>query len=64
MSKNKNYFQIDGTDNAGNKSYLLVNKNKETGKIHIYSPEECSDVILKTKQARELIEAIKKCIIE
>ena len=53
---------INGKDTCGNKSYISVTKNKETGKIHIFSPEDANDVVLNTKQARQLIEEIKKCI--
>lgn len=56
--------EIKGKDSCGNSSYLLVNKDKKTGKIHIFSPEDAGDVILNTKQARQLIEELKKCIIE
>lgn len=58
------YHSIDGHDEAGNTSYITVHKNKETNKIHIYSPEECADVVLTTKEARKLMEEIKKCILE
>jgi len=55
---------INGKDSSGNKSYISVTKNKKTWKIHIFSPEDASDVILNTKQAKELIEEIKKCILD
>lgn len=47
-------------DCAGNKSFISV--SKENSKIHIYSPEDMSDVIFTTKQAKELVNAIEKCI--
>ena len=61
MSNKKKYFTINGTDGYEN-SYLTI--HKENGKIHVYSSEECSDVVLGIKQARELIDAINKCIVE
>lgn len=35
---------------------------KEDGKIHIFSPKDAGDVIFTTKQARELVNEIEKCI--
>lgn len=55
-------ISINGKDSAGNESYISV--TKENGKIHIFSPEDAGDVIFTTKQARELIKAIEKCIKE
>lgn len=53
---------INGKDSAGNKSYIQV--SREGNKIYIFSPEDASDVVLTVKQAKELIDAIKKCILE
>lgn len=43
---------------------LQFTKNKEANKIHIYSPKESSDVVFITKEARKLMEEIKKHILE
>lgn len=53
---------IYGKDSAGNKSYIQVSRDEN--KICVYSPEDASDVIFTVKQAKELIDAIKKCINE
>lgn len=53
---------INGKDSEGNKSYIRV--SMEGNKIYIFSPEDASDVVLTVKQAKELIDAIKKCILE
>lgn len=53
---------INGKDNAGNHAYISV--SKENGKILVFSSEDCSDVVLTKKQAKELIEAIENCIKE
>lgn len=52
--------QIKGKDLGGNESYICVSRQSNT--IHIFSPEESSDVVFTVKQAKELISAIKKCI--
>lgn len=52
--------QIKGKDLGGNESYICVSRQSNT--IHIFSPEESSDVVFTIKQAKELISAIKKCI--
>lgn len=51
---------INGKDSAGNNSYIQVSKESNT--IHIYSPEEGSDVIFTVKQAKQLVDAINECI--
>ena len=51
---------VAGKDSSGNESYIQV--TKEDGKIHIFSPEDAGDVIFTTKQARELVKEIEKCI--
>lgn len=52
--------RIDGKDIVGNRSYILI--SKKSNAIHIFSPEDASDVVLTVEQAKELISAIKKCI--
>lgn len=51
---------IIGKDLAGNNSY--INVSKKSNAIHIFSPEDASDVVFTVKQAKELIAAIKECI--
>lgn len=58
------YHSVDGHDKARNTSFITIHKNKEANKIHIYSPKESSDVVLITKEARKLMEEIKKHILE
>lgn len=58
----KSSISIGGKDKYGDKSFISV--SKENGKIYIYSPEDASDVVFTTKQAKELIKAIEKCIEE
>lgn len=53
---------VNGKDSCGNESYISV--TKENGKIHIFSPEDAGDVVFTTKQARELVKIIEKCIKE
>ena len=53
---------IYGKDSAGNQSYIQVYRERNT--IRVFSPEDASDVVFTVKQAKELIEAIKKCINE
>lgn len=52
--------RINAKDLSGNDSYIHVSRLSNA--IHIFSPEEASDVVLTVKQAKELISAIKKCI--
>lgn len=61
--KNK-FYSVDGHDESGNDSFISIHKDKSTNKIHVGSPEECSNVVLTVKEAKELISAIKKCILE
>lgn len=51
---------VNGKDSAGNYSFIQVSRESNT--IHIYSPEDGSDVIFTVKQAKQLIDAIKECI--
>lgn len=46
------YHSIDGYVKTRNTSFITIHKNKEINKIHIYSPEEGSDVVLTTKEAK------------
>ena len=51
---------VDGKDVCGSKSY--INVSKKNGKIHIFTPEDASDVILTTKQAKQLVEILQDVI--
>ena len=59
----KNKFKgVDGKDSSGNNAFITVRKEK--GKILVFSSEECSDVILTTKQARQLIALLEETVKE
>ena len=53
---------INGRDTCGDKSFIQV--TKEDSKIHIYSPEDASAVVLNAKQTKELIKALQDALKE
>lgn len=62
VKESKKYTTIYGDDEYGRESWLCVNKDKKTGKICVLSSEEGDPVVLSSKGAKELIEALKGCL--
>lgn len=61
MAKTK-YYKIIGHDEYNGTADLMINKDLNTGKIHILSSEEGDPVVLSVKETKELIEILKKCM--
>lgn len=61
MAKTK-YYKVIGQNEYNKTTDLMINKDLNTGKIHILSSEEGDPVVLSVKETKELIEILKKCI--
>ena len=53
---------INGKDSSGNNAWIMVDKKGNS--IHVVFSEEGSAVVFSAKQAKELIDAIRKYISE
>ena len=58
----KKYTKVCGCDEYGREAWIMVENDKNTGKIGILSSEEGSAVVYTQKQVKELIETLKKCL--
>lgn len=50
--------EFEGIDNLGNGSFIRASLNACSNKVHIFSSEECADVIFTKKEAKELAKYI------